>query len=427
MLRLKQALSAWILASALAPAIAAHAATYYVATTGNNTNPGTEDRPWRTIGHAVNTMVAGDTTYVRGGTYNTETEIRFRRSGTAAAPIKLLNYPGEAPVIDWVTQQVGQTVWVYHGSGQNVAIGYITIEGFEIKNGQVGIKFYNMHNSVIRRNWVHHNIAQGILSGGGHHNLFDRNTINHNGAFVECANGILTSIGTSVCNQSHGLYLHGQSYTITNNLIYDNLAYGITVNGSPTSAYVPTKHPSPEFSGADNWIIANNTLAYQNHRGGIVVWGSECANARIENNIFYENSVNQSGFAQGIDYASSTSTGITIRNNLAYATSPGSTVFLGSGANEWVHYTQSGNLVNVSNPGFVNAPATLPASPNFALTARGPAIDAGLPLATVKIDFNGTPRPQGRATDIGAYEYIAGGGEPPTTPTTLGVNRKSLH
>jgi len=51
-----------------------------------------------------------------------------------------------------------------------------------------------------------------------------------------------------------------------------------------------------------------------------------------------------------------------------------------------------------------------------------------LPLATVKIDFNGTPRPQGRAPDIGAYEYTAGGDvEPPTTPATLGVNRKSLN
>ena len=409
MLRLKQALGACMLASVLMPSITAHATTYFVATTGNNRNPGTEDRPWRTIGKAVDTMVAGDTTYVRGGIYNTETTILFKVSGTAAAPIKLLNYPGESPVIDWVDQQVGDTVIIYHNAGgNNQALGYLTIEGFEIKNGHDGIKFHAMHNSVIRRNWIHNNKNQGVLGIGGHHNLFDRNIINNNGNFVGCANGKLTSIGTTVCNQTHGMYLHGNSYTITNNLIYDNLAYGIQQNGSGTSFYSPKRHPSPAFSGAANWIIANNTLAYQNHRGGIVVWGSECANARIENNIFYENSVNQSGFAQGIDFVSSTSTGITIRNNLAYATSPGSTVFLGPGANEWVHFTQSGNLVNVSNPGFVNAPATLVAPPNFALTARSPAIDAGLPLATVKIDLNGTPRPQGHAPDIGAYEYTAG-------------------
>ncbi len=417
-LQLKQALNACIVASFLLPSVSAYAATFYVAPAGNNSNLGTEAKPWKTVAHAVNTMAAGDTTLVRGGTYH-EALIRFKRSGTQASPIKLLNYPGESPIIDFLDNASSHRLLIQHSSGHNVAIGWITIEGFEIRNGYNGIKFHNLHDSVIRGNWIHHNVSQGIMGQGGHHNLFDRNIINHNGNFHGCAAGELSPNGegkTTVCTQTHGLYMHGNYYTITNNLIYDNLAYGITHNGSPTSTYSQLRHARPEFAGAANWIIANNTFAYQHQRGGIVVWGAKCANARIENNIFYENSVSRSGFAQGIDFVSSTSTGITIRNNLAYATSPGSTVFLSSGANEWVHYTQSGNLVNISNPGFVNAPATLPATPNFALTARSPAIDAGLPLATVKIDFNGTPRPQGRALDIGAYEYTTGSDvESPTT------------
>jgi hypothetical protein len=386
-----------------------------VATTGNNSNPGTEAQPWQTIAHAVDAMVAGDMTFVRGGKYR-EGLIRFKKSGTQAAPIKLLNYPGESPVIDFLDKAQFHRMLIQHVSGFQNPMGWITIEGFEIRNGHNGIKIYNGHDIMIRRNWIHDNFSQGIL-GNGTRVLIDRNKISHNGAFALC--------GTrpSHCNQSHGIYFQGSSVTITNNLIYDNLAYGIQQNGSPTSAYVPTKHAGPEFAGAKNWTIANNTFAYQNHRGGIVVWGSECTNARIENNIFYQNSVNHSGFPQGIDFASSTSTGITIRNNLAYATSPGSTVFLGSRANEWVHYTQSGNLVNISNPGFVNAPATLPASPNFALTARSPAIDKGLPpsddetrtafddalFTARRIDFAGTARPNGRTYDIGAYEYSADG------------------
>ena len=406
MRRLNRVLSAWMLASVLLSTIEVHATTYYVATSGNNTNPGTEDRPWRTIGKAVDTMVPGDTTYVRGGIYNTETTIRFRKSGTATASIKLLNYPGESPVIDWVDNQIDDTVFIHHGSGQNVAIGYILLEGFEIKNGHDGIKFYSMHNSAIQRNWVHHNTNQGILGVGGHHNLFDRNIVSHNGNFLGCANGGVTSIGTTVCNQSHGLYLHGQSYTITNNLIYDNLGYGLQQNGSSTAVFSAAKHPSPEFAGADNWIVSNNTFAYQNHRSGIVVWGSQCNNARIENNIFYENSQHSSR-ANGIEFTSTSCTDVKIRNNHAYATLPGGRAFLGSGATEGVHYTQSGNIVNVSLPGFVNAPSTMPASPNFVLTERSPAIDAALPLAAVKIDFNGTSRPHGPAPDIGAYEYRA--------------------
>lgn len=421
MLRFKQGVGVCTLVCTILPTVAAHAATYYVATTGNNGNPGTEEQPWRTVAYAVGTMAAGDTTYVRGGTY-TESVIRFKRSGTANAPIKLLNYPGEKPVIDFVDPAVGKTVTILHSSGQNVAMGYITVEGFEIKNGYDGIKFYGMHNSVIRRNWIHDNINQGILGIGGHHNLFDRNIINHNGNFVGCTNGDLTPIRTTICNQTHGMYMHGDSYTITNNIIYDNLAIGIQHNGSPTSAYSPTRHAGPEFAGAANWVIAHNVMAYHSYGSGLLIWGSLSNNIRVENNIFYENQqLHGSSSGQGIFFSSVGGTGITIRNNYSYASAAGGIPFLGtSGASEGVHYKQSGNIVNVSAPGFVNAPATVPASPNFALTARSPAIDAALPLAIVKIDFNGTPRPQGRAPDIGAYEYIAGGGsQSPAAPKAL--------
>ena len=46
------------------------AATYYVAKNGSDSNPGTKERPWLTIGQAASTMVAGDTVYVTAGTYN---------------------------------------------------------------------------------------------------------------------------------------------------------------------------------------------------------------------------------------------------------------------------------------------------------------------------------------------------------------------
>src|SRR5262245_13745338 len=69
------------------------ASDYYVAPTGNDTNPGTMDRPFLTIQKAASTMVAGDTTYVRAGTYR-ETVIPAR-SGTATAPINFLPYAGE--------------------------------------------------------------------------------------------------------------------------------------------------------------------------------------------------------------------------------------------------------------------------------------------------------------------------------------------
>jgi hypothetical protein len=428
MLRLKQAIGAYIVVTTLLPIVVgcqhyfgtAHAATYYVATNGNNANDGlSEATPKQTVVHCVSIMLAGDTCLVRGGTYNETAIIRFNRSGTQAAPIKLLNYPGETPVIDF-NGSTTNMILIQHSSGVNVAMGWITIQGFEIREGWVGIKYQSMHNSEIRNNWIHDNTTQGILGGGGHHNLIDRNIINHNGNFAACA-----QFGTKeACTLEHGIYAHGDSYTITNNLIYDNLGYGIQQNGSSSSAYSATKHPGPEFAGAANWIIANNTFAYENHRSGIVLWGALCGNARLENNIFYENSQFDATSVSGISFtASMTATGIQIRNNHAYATAPGPTAFLGTGPTEGVHYTQSGNVVNVSPPGFVNGPATLPASPNFALTARSPAIDAGLALAWTKIDLKGTARPQGPASDIGAYEYRADGdAQSPVAPVELRVN-----
>ena len=44
-------------------------ASFYVSTTGNDSNPGTQAAPWRTIQHAADTARAGSTVNVRGGIY----------------------------------------------------------------------------------------------------------------------------------------------------------------------------------------------------------------------------------------------------------------------------------------------------------------------------------------------------------------------
>jgi hypothetical protein len=394
MLRLKRTLSACMLVSVLVSTIAAQAATYYVATTGSNGNPGTEKQPWRTVAKAVDTMVAGDTTYVKGGTYN-EGIISFKRSGTATAPIKLLNYPGESPIIHCIDFSEIHRINIFNPSGIRFRIGWITIEGFEIEHCYNGIKWHNLHDSIIRRNWIHDaRSGSGIVGAGSLRVLLDRNIINHNAITDPTPPG------------GHGIYINGSNVMITNNLIYDNQGYGVQLNGSSSAVYDPAKYAGADFAESHNWIIANNTFAYSRTQAGLVVWGRRCNNTRIENNIFYENDVDGStGHPQGINFVSTGCTEITIRNNLSFASGSGGTAFLNAGATEWVHYTQSGNIVNVSSPGFVNAPDTLPTSPNFALTERSPAIDKGLPLAEITRAFDGTTRPQGHAYDIGAYEY----------------------
>ncbi|WP_413935491.1 right-handed parallel beta-helix repeat-containing protein [Nitrospira sp. BLG_1] len=393
---LKLAISVLLLATGFLPAMVTHAATYYVATSGDNGNPGTSSQPWRTVGYAVSKMIAGDTTYVKGGTYN-ESGIKFRRSGTSASPIKLLNVPGQFPIINCASKSAtsANSVLFQNGSGYKYAIGWITLEGFEIRNCYNGILLYNLHDSAIRRNWVHDNINQGVL-GNGTRILFDRNRINHNGPFATKPDSI----------KAHGIYLNGSAITATNNLIYDNLSYGITLNGASGSVYDTTVHAGPEFAASNNWVIANNTFAYSRNRGGIVVWGSTAKNARIENNIFYENSVTLPSYrGQGIEFLGS-GTGNTVRNNLAFASGSGGTKFI-EGGTQGTQYTQSGNVVNTVNPAFVNAPSTRPSAPNFALTSGSLAINKGLTTSATKTSYTNVTRPQQSIYDIGAFEFYS--------------------
>ena len=104
-------------------------ATYYVSTTGKNSNPGTIDAPWLTIQHAASTVTAGATVYVIGGVYNES--VSFPRSGTASAPITFQSYPGQTAVIDGTGLTVSETQGLITISG---ARNYITVSGFEIRN-----------------------------------------------------------------------------------------------------------------------------------------------------------------------------------------------------------------------------------------------------------------------------------------------------
>ena len=84
------------------------ASVYYVSTTGNDiTGTGTLSNPWKTIQKAADTMTAGDTCIIRGGTYR-ET-VTLNTSGSSANPINFKAYTGEIvtvsgaePVTGWV-------------------------------------------------------------------------------------------------------------------------------------------------------------------------------------------------------------------------------------------------------------------------------------------------------------------------------------
>src|SRR5688572_16549704 len=76
----------------------ASAATYYVdSTSGSDSNPGTSAQPWRTLNKAIGSTSAGDTAYLRPGSYGARgTQIRIPngRGGAAGAPITIAGEPG---------------------------------------------------------------------------------------------------------------------------------------------------------------------------------------------------------------------------------------------------------------------------------------------------------------------------------------------
>ncbi len=72
--------------------------SYFVSTEGSDANKGTKAAPWRTVGHAVKQLKAGNTLYLRGGSYFENVYVSL--IGTRDKPIVIRSFPGEQAVID---------------------------------------------------------------------------------------------------------------------------------------------------------------------------------------------------------------------------------------------------------------------------------------------------------------------------------------
>ena len=106
--------------------------TYFVATNGDNNNPGNFTHPWASFEKAVNTMSPGDIVYFRGGVYfPTSNAINIGKNGDENNYFRLFNYPGERPIIDGTNME-------YRASDNFIlkifGASYFHFKGFDFRN-----------------------------------------------------------------------------------------------------------------------------------------------------------------------------------------------------------------------------------------------------------------------------------------------------
>jgi len=381
----------------------AEAATYYVATTGNDgyacTTAQTVSTPKRTIKSGVGCLKPGDKLYIRAGTYTERIDVATpNKSGTAGYYITIAGYPGEKPTIRYsegtngygVIRARGNRGWLIFenlildgalsgdGTGWQITEGNhdFILRNLEIKNFRFNGVFIKANNIQILNCKIHH---QGLADGKRWYGIYF-----HNGA-----NGVIE--GNEIYNNSGG-GIHAYPGTISNLIIRGNRIYNNnTVATSSVEGIIV-------FRGSINGVLQTitgvqiyNNAVYKNSvyggtSGGIRVSNGP-AGTKIWNNTVYANK----GWGINIQTGTSKPTNTVVQNNIVFANT------LGQIANTGISSILNYNLT--TDPRFVHASAS-----DFNLQMSSPAINKGVILSLVKTDIRSVPRPKGSTHDIGAYE-----------------------
>ncbi len=382
------------LAAFFACAGLARAATYYVASTGSDSNSGSQASPWRTLQKAANTVRAGDLVLVANGTY---AGFQITADGTAASRI-VIRANGTNVVINAPNSSTPDNVNIEGGN-------YVTVEGFIVNDApRVGIRAVTATGVVIKGNRIARSGLDGILTG------------------YTPQIQILDNVASG-SEQEHGIYISNSNVANDNPVVrgnecFDNNQNGMQFNGDCW------ENGDGIISGA---VIEENIIHHNNWKGFSLI---SLQSSRICNNLIYENGL--SAGAGGIHLAdqpncgkpssnntvvnntvyepriaciraTNGSTANKIFNNLLVATSLEKTFVDESGGN---YFDTVSNIRRTSKSGlFISAT-------DYHLAAASPALNIGkvnfqsAPAPTLDID--GTARPQGGIHDAGSYEKSSG-------------------
>jgi hypothetical protein len=408
---------------------------YYVATTGSNSNPGTQPRPWRTISYAAKRVKPGDTVLVAPGTYREN--VLILTGGNANARIEFLS------TVKWGARVIGVKHSFPNGAlYATVAIyaSYIDFVGFDVAApySLVGIQMddggvpENGSYNRIAGNRVH-DVAGGCKLGLCDHRYYPTpNTAGagiligssryrgHNNDVIE---NLVFDIGEPLnpfnANLVHGIYIdNGGEFSYSSPASYatkaqNNVIYRIEATGIQeyhcTSNNIVTYNTITDAGVAGIWVAGQAV-------GGLAKRGCINRDSVVASNIVMHNGwhpgcppayhgrcVNEHDAGGGCGImTSTTSSGGRFVNNLSFGNRCGykaNDTFSIAGQ----RHTLSGNLVGV-DPRFVKYLAG--GGGNYHLRADSPAIDHGSSLDAPNTDLDGVRRPQGGGYDIGAYEFV---------------------
>jgi hypothetical protein len=232
--------------------------SYYVALTGNDSNPGTLAAPWRTIQHAADTAQAGSTANVRAGIY--EELVSIHVSGNASDGfITFRSYPGETAVLDASHFTPAGRQGILTIKNQS----YVRIEGLEIRNfhtaehrlSPLGINIIGSGSHIeLLKNNVHHieQTFQGRDAPGSGGNGFG---IAVYGTDAKTPITDLIIDGNEVhhlqTGSSESLVVNGNvtNFRITHNVVHDNNNIGIDVIGFERTAPDPAVDQARDLRG----------------------------------------------------------------------------------------------------------------------------------------------------------------------------------
>ena len=289
------------------------AAEYYVSPTGDQDGPGTKGAPWGNLQDSTDRLKPGDTLFVKPGVYREKIYINV--SGAPDKPITIQGEPGA--IISGRMLDDENLIYIEDKSHIRI-IGLELRDNLKCKDGS-GIRIYGSGSHIELRNNKIHNIrgkdAMGITVYGTNaktpvsHVVIDGNEI------YDCEPA-----------ESEALTLNGNvsNFVVSNNKVHDCNNIGIDFIGGEDWV---TQHPDAVTRDG----ICKGNLVYRcrstyggGYAAGIYVDGGR--NIVIEENIISECDL---GIEIGAENKGTTTTGITVKNNIIFHNDKAGLVFGG--------------------------------------------------------------------------------------------------